>query len=72
MSTIQNHNLTHILNQIKENKKYDTVNPIQADQDQENFQSYSTFLEIKPTESTEPTKPKSLFTILKNFILNIH
>ena len=58
MSEKQNNNLSHVLKQIKENKKYDNVK-------QEDFQSYSTFSAVR---KTEPQKSNSLFTTIKNFI----
>tara|TARA_B110000503_G_C7089537_1_gene388780 strand:+ start:117 stop:311 length:195 start_codon:yes stop_codon:yes gene_type:complete len=60
MSEQQNHNLSHILKQLKENKKYDTVQPIKED-----FHSYSTFSAVKKIEQK---KSNSLFTTIKNFI----
>ena len=64
MSEKQNNNLKHILGQIKENKKYDSVKPIKED-----FHSYSTFSEVKKTENK---KINSLFASIKNFILKGH
>uniref|UniRef100_A0A6C0JA76 Uncharacterized protein n=1 Tax=viral metagenome TaxID=1070528 RepID=A0A6C0JA76_9ZZZZ len=60
MSEKQNKNLSHVLKQIKENKKYDTVQPIKED-----FQSYSTFSEVR---KTIPQKSNSLLATIKNFI----
>ena len=52
MSEKQNKNLSHVLKQLKENNKYDNVKetynnvkPIKED-----FNSYSTFSEVKKTE----------------------
>lgn len=64
MSEKQNNNLSHVLKQLKENKKYDTVQPIKED-----FQSYSTFSEVRKTENK---KTNSFFASIKNFILKHH
>lgn len=61
MSEKQNKNLGHILKQLKENNKYDTVVPIKED-----FHSYSTFSDVI---KKEPQKTNTLWASIKNFML---